>query len=238
MSDLTFEQHLVDALHCLELQQSNFQQNCTLYESEIKDVLQELLNNQKIDQQDYLQLLDLLATIVFNINSQLQEIQLTGPTGETNRLIYQAKGLCWIDYQQAADFKSVFALLSISLLTGNICLIIQRGDLVTNFCLLLKAKLTAGLVTLIDNKYTQLLIDHPAVNLVASLAAKKHIQQLNQQLAQKPGAITSLVSLPINEPIHNISCSDLLLRFINERCITNNITAVGGNTQLLFMHEE
>ena len=235
MSDLNFEQQLIDAIKSVQqLSKINSRDNSVILKA-INSSLSSLLKTEVISLPQYNRVKWLFAQLNKKIYNELNETELQGVTGESNLLSYQSKGLVYLELNASCPFEDSFVLLTIALLTGNSCMINKADNVITLFCRLLSGHLPAGLLTVIEDKYQQLLLTHPAIKLVVSCAAKKRQIEINRHLAGKTTAITALIALPATTPLANLNRKELLLRFVNERCVCNNITAVGGNTQLLTM---
>lgn len=164
------------------------------------------------------------------------EHQLVGPTGESNELYTAGRGvsLLIMEADEAAARQAVIAQLIAALVAGNS--VVLCSDDVTFVTELEAAYQQSSLpINLIqfaalDAAPQVLESDVRVVGFVGSASGELN---LNRQLANRTGAIVSLVSETDLVSLSVAHDPHLSLRFITERTRTINITAVGGNATLL-----
>ena len=150
----------------------------------------------------------------------LRDIELPGPTGETNRLRFAPRGvLLWLcdDDPTSADYSG----LAKALIAGNAILVEDRAfhnlnDLVDA---LASAGVPHGIVSSADVIETDALLSQDIAGVIADAARANDIAM---RIAERDGAI-----LPILSP------GDDHWRFALERTVTIDVTAAGGNAELL-----
>ncbi|MBR7888085.1 1-pyrroline-5-carboxylate dehydrogenase [Marinomonas sp. A79] len=158
---------------------------------------------------------------------------LPGPTGERNELSNQGRGpflcLSLLDGKQTKVglVGQVFA----ALIAGNPVITVGPTgqdimDLITPF-------VAEGVVQNIAESAQDSLIEANHLAGVAVICDAEQAQQLNQRLAAKGGLICQLIEETDADTLSTISKPHYLLRFVTERTISNNTTAIGGNATLL-----
>ncbi|RZL34104.1 MAG: L-glutamate gamma-semialdehyde dehydrogenase, partial [Rubrivivax sp.] len=152
--------------------------------------------------------------------TQLADVVLPGPTGESNTLRHHARGVFAVLGRGDAGLAAVVSVL----LAGNSA--IWLGDDERSRQALLRAGLPVNALTLLpDSALPGLLAASQlaGVALASSDAAGAHA--LMQALAARPGAILPLVTAAGH--VHQ------LYRFAAEQTLTVNTAAAGGNAALL-----
>jgi delta 1-pyrroline-5-carboxylate dehydrogenase len=162
--------------------------------------------------------------------------ELFGATGETNELYTTGRGISVI-VQKSSDGQaqlSVFAMVATALLTGNTVMLCTDDqstiDLVNQMCS--SENLPANIIKISACDTYHAMLDEE-IRVLGIVGSKEAVTRLNQQLAQRSGALVQYV---FESDVDNIPCAKdpyLSLRFVTERTRTINITAIGGNASLL-----
>ena len=178
------------------------------------------------------------STISLNIRAAfVAETQsLPGPTGETNELYAQGRGVSVLlaDSKQENTRKAVSAMLAALLAAGNSVIVCTDDSAVTDLISTLSqsAILPQGVLQFIAKEsYSELL--QQDIRNFAFIGEKQTTHELNKMLATRPYTITTLVAETDLQSLPYSRDPMLVLRFITERVRTINITAIGGNAMLL-----
>lgn len=165
-----------------------------------------------------------------------QPQELIGPTGETNELYTAGRGVTLLIQEDTslAARQATLAQLCCALVAGNSVIMCSDDNTLTTALGSTSqgASLPFNLLQFVSVDAYQSLMESD-IRCVGYIGTPSVECRLNQQLAQRSGAIVSLVAetdfitLPVAHDPH------LVLRFITERTRTINITAVGGNATLL-----
>ncbi|MGO1296449.1 MAG: 1-pyrroline-5-carboxylate dehydrogenase [Vibrio sp.] len=161
---------------------------------------------------------------------------LVGPTGETNELYTTGRGVTLLIQQSVGvnAQKATIAQCTAALSAGN-CVIICSDDI--EFLQQLNETYEQSmlpshlLITLPLDSYDSVL--ESDVRNVGLIGESDMELTLNRALAMRSGALVSLVSETDLVALPWARDPNLVLRFITERTRTINITAVGGNANLL-----
>lgn len=157
---------------------------------------------------------------------------LPGPTGEANSLQWHGRGLVAIVHDESASQARVLNPLFCALATGN-AVIIQRTPLTEPALTVMhQDEQLAALVTGVADEQPALLA-HPGIALYALSTAANQADKISHQLSLREGALAQLVVDNTAEPFASQYTQDYPWRFITERTLTINTTAVGGNASLL-----
>lgn len=163
---------------------------------------------------------------------------MPGPTGERNELSSQGRGpfLCtsFVDKEKADIEKVSVGLVGqvfTALIAGNPVITVgQAGqdimDKITPF-------IAEGVIQNIADSALDSLIEADHLAGVATLCDDMQAQQLNQRLAAKSGLICQLIEETDSKHLSTIAKPHYVLRFVTERTVSNNTTAIGGNATLL-----
>ncbi len=169
---------------------------------------------------------------------------MPGPTGETNELYSSGRGVCVIAVSKQADtpsaLQAIFAIVTSSLLAGNtviFCSDNEAFNAIISEALNELNNLTPNVVQLTSYDALQPLFTMD-IRGFAYIGTPDVEQALNLSLAQRDGAIISMVSETDFVALATAQDPNLVLRFITERTRTINITAVGGNATLLALGNE
>lgn len=161
---------------------------------------------------------------------------LVSPTGETNELYTQGRGVSLLLADSGADNapKAVIAMLVAMLLSGNSVVVCSDNEQVTWLITMLiqSPVLPLGVLQLAQKDSYAALIGQDIRN-VALIGDSQAAVALNKQLSARPNAITALVAETDLAGLPNAKDPMLALRFVTERVRTINITAIGGNAMLL-----
>lgn len=155
------------------------------------------------------------------------EYLLAGPTGETNRLSLQGRGIVLClgggsDAEQALLVQVLTALLA-----GN-AVALPETELAKHLVMALyKVGLSKNLVAIVELDELSASLRHfPQLALVATAASGAELVRIRQALAARQGV--------------RVACADLQAgfeRFCCERVVTIDTTAAGGNASLLTLEE-
>lgn len=183
---------------------------------------------------------ELAAVVSFHLEHAYELLarihNLVGPTGETNELYTAGRGVVLIIQSEhsALAKQAVMAQLTAALCAGNSIILCSDDD---DLCSVLAkgieaSSLNANLVQVTSYDAHQQLLESD-VRCVGYIGQEMVERSLNQQLAQRQGAIVNFITETDLTAIPNAHDPHLSLRFITERTRTINITAVGGNATLL-----
>jgi len=162
------------------------------------------------------------------LNLSKQPTLMPGPTGESNELVWEPRGVAVCICRDSPRFwlRSV----CVGLLTGNSVIIVHAPEnekLVTQLVdQLLEAGVAKGAIQSLclgEWEYLPFITSHAGIHLVA--VPGKEYRSLGCMLAQRKGALIPLQSIS--------DCSAYLHRFMREKTITIDTTAAGGNASLM-----
>jgi delta 1-pyrroline-5-carboxylate dehydrogenase len=165
--------------------------------------------------------------------SMAEEIALPGPTGESNCLRWQGRGLVCVAADQASNEPAVAAQIFTALATGN-CVVLQSD-------LKFMHKLHAALINTGVPRSVANLTDaplskcaaHTGFSVYAFCGQPTSISELNIALSQRAGCLAQLVEEYDFDHYSHLTTQDYIWRFVTETTVTVNTTAVGGNATLL-----
>lgn len=161
---------------------------------------------------------------------------LVSPTGETNELYTQGRGvsILLIDSDEPNSQLAFMAMMTALVATGNSVIISSNNPWVKGALQAHQYEqlLPEGLVSLIPKDGYHELMTHDIRNFVYIGNASKTVE-INEALSMRPNAITSLVAESDLEALVHSKDPMLALRFITEKVRSINITAIGGNATLL-----
>lgn len=174
-----------------------------------------------------------------NAKREIAETRIMpGPTGERNELSSQGRGpfLCTslLNSEETGSEKESIGLVGqvfTALIAGNPVITVgQAGqdimDKITPY-------VAEGVIQNIADSALDSLIEADHLAGVATLCGDTQAQQLSQRLAAKGGLICQLIEETDSEHLSAIAKPHYLLRFVTERTVSNNTTAIGGNATLL-----
>ncbi|WP_165311669.1 1-pyrroline-5-carboxylate dehydrogenase [Vibrio ziniensis] len=161
---------------------------------------------------------------------------LISPTGETNDLYIQGRGVAvlLIDSADKSSRQATIAMLVSMLIAGNsVVACTDDKELTKLFSNLAEnSEMPANLLQVCSRDNYSALI-HQDIRNFALIGNSQTAIEINKELAAKPNAITSLVSETDLITLPNSKDPMLTLRFATERVRTINITAIGGNAMLM-----
>ena len=161
---------------------------------------------------------------------------LVSPTGETNELYPQGRGVSvlLIDSDEPNCQLAFIAMVTALVATGNSVIICSNNLWVKDAMKTHQYQqlLPEGLVSLIPTNGYHDLMTHDIRNFVFIGEPSKAVE-INEALSMRPHAITSLVAETDLEALIHAKDPMLALRFITEKVRSINITAIGGNATLL-----
>ena len=158
---------------------------------------------------------------------------MPGPTGERNELSNQGRGpfLCTSSIESEKATTGLVGQVFTALIAGNPVITVgQAGqdimDKITPY-------VAEGVIQNIATSAQDSLIEADHLAGVAILCDDSQAQSLNQRLAAKQGLICQLIEETDIEQLSTIAKPHYILRFVTERTVSNNTTAIGGNATLL-----
>ncbi|MCB5162523.1 1-pyrroline-5-carboxylate dehydrogenase [Marinomonas algarum] len=158
---------------------------------------------------------------------------LPGPTGERNELSNQGRGpflcLSLIDGENAK--VGLVGQVFTALIAGNP--VITVGPVGQDIMDMISPYVPEGVVQNIAESAQDSLIEADHLAGVAVICSSEEAQQLNVRLAAKAGLICQLIEETDADTLSTIAKPHYLLRFVTERTVSNNTTAIGGNATLL-----
>ncbi|MFC6670210.1 1-pyrroline-5-carboxylate dehydrogenase [Marinobacterium aestuariivivens] len=165
------------------------------------------------------------------------ELELPGPTGESNVLYTSGRGLFICTSDENASEVAIIGQLVAALIAGNVVLLAPAPSH-TGFCRYLLRLLVAGscpaaVVQLIENSSLETLGGCPSIAGFACICSEAGARELNRRLVSRDGVLVQLVAETDPENLDIIGGEYYLSRFITESVRTTNTTAVGGNATLL-----
>ncbi|MBE70294.1 MAG: trifunctional transcriptional regulator/proline dehydrogenase/L-glutamate gamma-semialdehyde dehydrogenase [Thalassospira sp.] len=172
-------------------------------------------------------------------NGFVAPTRMPGPTGETNDLYCQGRGVYLIQADKDAKPAKVIRHLGAALAAGNA--VILAGDqkwLADIPALAQKAGLPAKLVKTVGTNTGLGAMYDGDIAGVSCVASLDRVTSFKQLLAKREGAILSLISDSGAEDDGALPDEAFLHRFATEKTITINTTAAGGNASLMSMEED
>lgn len=162
---------------------------------------------------------------------------MPGPTGESNHLYTSGRGLFVVCGSESAPATAFIGMITTALLAGN-CIILSLPEskyVVAEKILstLLKSGLPKEVVNIANSDAAQALINDIATAGVLFAGESAEAIEINQQLASRKGLLAQLISETDISLLSHITDSYFILRFITEKTRTINISAIGGNAELL-----
>ncbi len=162
--------------------------------------------------------------------------ELPGPTGESNTLLHQARGLMVCPSRGDACPANLLLPASAALATGNVVLLLSdpgsRRLALRTRDMLCEAGFPDGasaVLTVADQAGLGALLRHGSIDGVACVGDPALARLASRALAERPGALLPL----IDEEIVPL----VLSHFVHEKTVSVNTTASGGNAALLSQHE-
>ncbi|GAB3486975.1 1-pyrroline-5-carboxylate dehydrogenase [Marinomonas epiphytica] len=173
----------------------------------------------------------------WQISNALKEIGETqimpGPTGERNELSSQGRGafLC-VSFAQHSQAKTgLIGQIIAALIAGNP--VITVGSKGQGIMDLLAPSLPEGVIQNVAESAQDSIIEAEHLAGIAVICKPEEALSLNQRLAAKNGLICQLVEETNVDSLNYIASPHYILRFVTERTVSINTTAIGGNATLL-----
>lgn len=178
-------------------------------------------------------------------NKLAQALIMAGPTGELNRLSVHPRGIFVVTTADCLSAQRCGIQLAAALSAGCAVLLHGRSDaaLLNNGVLsqLLEAGMPANTVQYLSSENIQLtdLLDNTRIHgVLCDSESAGDTSAIRTQLAQRSGAITPLIELPVAVPASDeILWFGYLSHFFTEKTFTDNLIAKGGNTSLFNLAE-
>ena len=181
---------------------------------------------------DLEQVLTLAQQKLQRVERELQRpIALPGPTGETNTLILDPRGILALVRDDSSSFSYWLLAIITALAAGNaVITAVEEAELgEAEACIkaLQQAGMPAHLLAAVRLDCLTTLLAHPDL-AGAMIDVHSAVKPLcTELLAAREGAILPLITAPAGQR--------LLQRLITEKTITINTTAAGGNASLMTM---
>ena len=163
--------------------------------------------------------------------------EMPGPTGESNVLSTSGRGPFVIMAKQDAPIEAFIALVSCALVAGNsvvMAALPEHEDIISTLeqvCIF--SDIDMPIVAVKDSSELENIIINPAIAGVGYVGSEAEAIRLNRVLAERDGQIALLIVETDLEGLEMVRDQSLVLRFITEKTLTTNVTAVGGNATLL-----
>jgi len=161
-------------------------------------------------------------------------ITLPGPTGESNKLYLESRGVLAIIGDEDSGFDFWFAAIITALAAGNtvIALTDEKFDALAHIIndALNSIGIVAGIFQRSSMGQLDAVIAHPLLAGAVIDATSGLTHLINDKLAARTGAILPL----INAYTHD----NLFARMVTEKTISTDTTAAGGNASLMTMELE
>ena len=163
--------------------------------------------------------------------------EMPGPTGESNVLSTAGRGPFVIMAKQDAPIEAFIALVSCALVAGNsvvMAALPEHEDIISTLeqvCIF--SDIDMPIVAVKDSSELENIIINPAIAGVGYVGSEAEAIRLNRVLAERDGQIALLIVETDLEGLEMVRDQSLVLRFITEKTLTTNVTAVGGNATLL-----
>ncbi|ADZ93368.1 1-pyrroline-5-carboxylate dehydrogenase [Marinomonas mediterranea] len=159
---------------------------------------------------------------------------MPGPTGESNELATQGRGvfLCTATDATSEQVKvglvgQVFA----ALIAGNTVITVgPEGQKIMDA---MASVLPENVVQNIAASAQDSIIEADNLAGIAILCDQSTARDLNQRLAVKSGLISQLCEEIDSQDLSTIAAPHYVLRFVTEQTVSINTTAIGGNASLL-----
>lgn len=187
--------------------------------------------------------IDLLTSQVIEYHCQQAStliatpLNMPGPTGESNILSTSGRGVFLIMAEAHSSVIAFSALLSCALVGGNSVIVTECEehkilfDILQQACDLSAVAMPVCFVS--DNKALEDLLDDDVVAGVGYVGNEQKIIELNRIIADRTGQIATFITESDLLQLETSRDQHLVLRFITEKTLSTNVTAVGGNATLL-----
>lgn len=168
---------------------------------------------------------------------KLDEVhRMTGATGESNDLYVTARGKTMVIGGESARAMAVLGQLIAALLTGNEVILHCPSQI--DMCdeaakILYNAGISDDVLSVANDSQTVTLLYIDRLAQVAVAGSHAEVQEVSQELANTDGILTQVIAVTDMVDFSDMLSMDYLHRFVTERVITINTTAIGGNASLL-----
>jgi len=163
--------------------------------------------------------------------------EMPGPTGESNVLSTSGRGPFIIMAEENTPLTAFIALVSCALIAGNSVVVASLPEYDEIFSTLEQvcvfSDIETPVIKVTDNKALEDLISNPIIAGIGFVGSENEAIRFNRILANREGQIGLIVAETEVEALHTVRDQRLVLRFITEKTLTINVTAVGGNATLL-----
>ena len=162
--------------------------------------------------------------------------RMVGATGESNDLYMTARGKTMVIGAESATTMAVLGQLIAALLTGNE--VILHCPSQYEMCdeaakILYDTGISDDVLSVANDAQTVTLLYIDRLAQVAVAGDTSEIQEISQTLADTDGILTQVIAVSDMKELSEMLTLDYLYRFVTERVITINTTAIGGNASLL-----
>lgn len=163
-------------------------------------------------------------------------LEMPGPTGESNALSLSGRGLSLVFGTADATPRALAGQVFIALACGNPVILGGQaeaawGEQLTQ--LLHRIGVPHGVLAWARNTPLDTLLQLPGLSLVAPVCRTDEQIGIQRQLANREGLLVQLAAEIDPEGCTRLQQPDHLYRFVTEKTLTINTTAVGGNATLL-----
>lgn len=202
--------------------------------SVLRQFLASLAANNVVSRQepDLEQVISIARTKLQRVELELQRpINLPGPTGESNTLTLDPRGILALLRDDSSSFSHWLLTIITALAAGNAVITAVEDSDIAEAEACIKALTTAGmpphLLAVVRLDCLTTLLAHPelAGAIIEVSSALKPLA--GELIAAREGAILPLITAPADER--------MLHRLVTEKTITINTTAAGGNASLMTM---
>ncbi|MEL0628575.1 hypothetical protein [Psychromonas aquatilis] len=163
--------------------------------------------------------------------------EMPGPTGESNVLSTAGRGPFVIIAEPDASINGFIALLSCALIAGNSVIVAplpEHQDIISTLQQVCDfSDVVMPLLTEDADKLRNEIIKDGAVAGVGFVGTQVEAMEINRTLANREGQIAAFIAETDPDELTTVRDQQLVLRFITEKTLTTNVTAVGGNATLL-----
>ncbi|OLF39586.1 MULTISPECIES: hypothetical protein [unclassified Psychrobacter] len=162
--------------------------------------------------------------------------RMTGATGESNDLYVTARGKTMVVGGESARTMAVLGQLIAALLTGNEVILhcpSQEEMCVEAAKVLYDTGISEDVLSVANDSKTITLLHIDRLAQVAVAGSAAEVQEISQTLADTDGILTQVIAVTDMDGLSDMLTLDYLHRFVTERVITINTTAIGGNASLL-----
>lgn len=162
--------------------------------------------------------------------------RMTGATGESNDFYVTARGKTMVVGGESARTMAVLGQLIAALLTGNEVILhcpSQEEMCVEAAKVLYDTGISDDVLSVANDSQTITLLHIDRLAQVAVAGSAAEVQEISQTLANTDGILTQVIAVTDMDGLSDMLTPDYLHRFVTERVITINTTAIGGNASLL-----